>query len=164
VADAEITPALEQAVRDLDRHVSASGWNQPTRLFAVADTQTLLQNEPALASQLAGGPDEHPFTTIEQEGFPQHQELDEMLRGIAWPATVTGAAISTERTMVQPALGDADTSHEVRITMMVLRDGSRRTTLRLREHDHDDSVILGDDLVSGLGDLLLHTFAPDVDH
>ena len=149
-------------MRDLDRHVSASGWDQPTRLFAVADTRTLLESEPTLASQLAGGPDEHPFTTIEQEGFPQHDELDQMLRGIAWPVTVTGVAISTERTMVQPALGDAARNHEVRITMMVLRDGSRRTALRLREHDHDDSVILGEDLVSGLGDLLLYTLTPDV--
>ena len=147
-------------MRDLDAHVSAAGWDQPTRLFAVADTATLLANEPALATQLAGGPEEHPFTTIEQDGFPQHQDLDELLRGIAWPQTVTGVAISTERTMVQPALGD-ESQHEVRITMAVLRDGSRCTALRLREYDHQDSVILGPELVSGLGDLLLYTLSPD---
>lgn len=152
---------LEQTVRDLDVHVSASGWDQPTRLFAVADTVTLLANEPGLASQLAGGPEQHPYTTVEQDGFPAHQELDELLGGIAWPSSVTGVAISTERTMVQPALGDSGSQHEVRITMAVLRDGSRCTVLRLREYDHDDSVIVGAELVSGLGDLLLHTLAPD---
>lgn len=159
--DAASPDALEQTVRDLEAHVSASGWDQPTRLFAVADTATLLASEPGLASQLSGGAAQHPFTTIEQDGFPQHQELDEMLRGIAWPPTVTGAAISTERTMVQPGLGDAGSAHEVRITMAVLRDGSRCTAIRLREHDHADSVIVGAELVSGLGDLLLYTLGPE---
>jgi hypothetical protein len=161
VDGAEISPALEQTVRDLDAHVAAAGWDQPTRLFAVADTETLLASEPALASQLAGDAQDHPFTTIEQDGFPQHHDLDELLRGIAWPSTVIGVAVSTERTMVQPALGDDDRSHEVRITMAVLRDGSRCTALRLREYDHQDSVIVGAELVSGLGDLLLHTLSPD---
>ena len=148
-------------MRDLDAHVAGAGWDQPTRLFALADTETLLAAEPALATQLAGGPNEHPYTTIEQDGFAQHQDLDELLRGIAWPSTVIGAAISTERTMVQPALGNDDSQHEVRITMVVLRDGSRCTALRLREYDHLDSVIIGRELVSGLGDLLLYTLSPD---
>jgi hypothetical protein len=159
----EVTPPgpLEQTVRDLDVHVSASGWDQPTRLFAVAETVTLLANEPGLASQLAGDTDQHPYTTIEQDGFPAHPELDELLRAIAWPPSVTGVAISTERTMVPPASGDSGSRHDVRITMAVLRDGSRCTVLRLRDYDHDDSVLVGAELVSGLGDLLMYTLTPD---
>ena len=41
--------------------------------------------------------------------------------------------------------------------MAVLRDGSRCTVLRLREHDSPETVVVGTDLVTGLGDLLLHT-------
>jgi hypothetical protein len=156
-----IPPHLEQTVRDLDRHVSAAGWDQPTRLFAVADTKTLLEQEPSLATQLAGGPAEQPLTTIEQDGFPQHQELDEMLRVIAWPESVIGAAISTERVMVPPSGAGRQSEHEVRITMGVMRDGTRCSALRLRAHDSDDAVIIGEDLVSGLGDLLLYTLTPE---
>src|SRR4029079_13523083 len=100
-------------------------------------------------------------TTIEQDGFPQHQELDEMLRVIAWPASVIGAAISTERVMVPPSDAGRQSEHDVRITMGVMRDGTRCTALRLRAHDSDDAVIIGEDLVSGLGDLLLYTLSPE---
>lgn len=151
--------AFEQTVRDLDQHVAASGWDQPTRLFAVADTKSLLEREPALATQLAGEPASHPWTTIEQDGLPAHEDLDELLGGIGWPESVEGAAVSTERVMVSPAESGQQSRHEVRITMAVLRDGTRFTVLRLREHDDDASVVVGEDLITGLGDLLLHTLA-----
>jgi hypothetical protein len=156
-----ISPHLEQTVRDLDRHVSGGGWDQATRLFAVADTKTLLEQEPSLATQLSGGPDEQPLTTIEQDGFAMHQELDELLRVIAWPESVIGAAISTERVMVPPSSSERKSEHDVRITMVVMRDGTRCTALRLRAHDADDAVIIGEDLVSGLGDLLQYTLSPE---
>jgi hypothetical protein len=156
-----IPPQLEQTVRDLDRHVNAGGWDQVTRLFAVADTKTLLEQEPSLATQLAGGPDEQPLTTIEQDGFPMQQELDELLRGIAWPTSVIGAAISTERVMVPQRSAAQQSEHDVRITMVVMRDATRCTALRLRAHDSDDAVIIGEDLVSGLGDLLLYTLSTE---
>ena len=155
-----MVPTLEQTVRDLDQHVAAGGWDQGTRLFAVADTRLLLDREPNLAAQLAGGPDEHPWTTIEQDGLPPHEDLDELLGGIAWPDSVEGAAISTERVMVSPDASGQRARHELRITMAVLRDGTRCTVLRLRDHDDDGAVIVGDELVTGLGDLLLHTLRP----
>jgi hypothetical protein len=157
-----VATQLAQTVRDLDQHVSAKGWDQPTRLFAVAETAALLEQEPELATQLSGRDTQYPFTTIEQEGFPLDQDLDEMLSGIAWPSAVAGAAICTERVMVTPGeLANPNRKHEVRVTMVVLRDGSRCTALRLRDYDADDAVIVGEELVSGLGDLLLYTLSPE---
>jgi len=152
-----IPPVLEQTVRDVDRHVAGAGWDQPTRLFAVAKTAALLQREPALASQLSGGVGDQPFTTIEQDDLPVADDLDELLGGITWPDSVDGVAISTERVMVSPNPTGQQSRHELRITMAVLRDGSRCTALRLRAHDDDKSLVIGEDLVTGLGELLLST-------
>jgi hypothetical protein len=152
-----IPPALEQTTRDLDVYVAADGWDQPTRLFAISETRQLIEREPSLAAQLLGSAAESPWTTIEQEGLPKHNDLDELLRGIGWPPSVDGVAVSAERIMVPPTGSDRDSQHELRLTMAVLRDGSRCTVLRLREHDSPETVVVGEDLVTGLGDLLMHT-------
>ena len=154
-----IPPALEQTTRDLDIFVAHDGWDQPTRLFAISDTRQLLEREPSLAAQLLGSPADSPWTTIEQEGLPAHGDLDELLGGIGWPPSVDGVAVSAERIMVPPAGSDRESQHELRLTMAVLRDGSRCTVLRLREHDSPETVIVGTDLISGLGDLLMHTLS-----
>jgi hypothetical protein len=168
--------SLEQTVRELDIYVSADGWDQPTRLFAVADTQLLITREPALRAQLGDEVDSAAWTTIEQEQLPPHADLDELLQGLTWPASVEGVAVSAERVMVPPdAAGDLSGDrglarleaaghprrHELRVTMAVLRSGERCTVLRLREHDSPQLVVVGEDLVSGLGDLLLHTLTSD---
>lgn len=152
-----IPPALEQTTRDLDVYVANDGWDQPTRLFAISDTRQLLTREPSLAAQLAGDAAESPWTTIEQEGLPPHNDLDELLGGIGWPSSVDGVAVSAERIMVSPVGTDRESQHELRLTMAVLRDGSRCTVLRLKEHDSPDTVVVGTDLITGLGDLLIHT-------
>lgn len=168
--------SLEPTVRELDVHVSADGWDQPTRLFAIADTQLLIAREPALRAQLGSQAESAPWTTIEQEQLPPHADLDELLRGLTWPESVEGVAVSAERVMVAPdAAGDLPSDpglarleaaghprrHELRVTMAVLRSGERCTVLRLREHDTPESVVVGEELVSGLGDLLLHTLTRD---
>ena len=79
--------------------------------------------------------------------------------GSGWPPSVDGVAVSAERIMVPPAESDRDSQHELRLTMAVLRDGSRCTVLRLREHDSPEHVIVGTDLITGLGDLLMHTLS-----
>lgn len=162
-------------MRELDIHVSTDGWDQPTRLFAIADTQELLSREPALRAQLEDDPVTAPWTTIEQEALPAHNDLDGLLTGLSWPEHVDGVAVSAERVMVSPehaddlpddrALARLEAAghprrHELRVTMAVLRTGERCTVLRLREHDTPESVVVGEDLVSGLGDLLLHTLTP----
>ena len=157
--DTVIPTALERTTRDLDIHVAAGGWNQPTRLFAIAQTAQLLEREPSLGQQLTGTADESPWTTIEQDGLPPHSDLDDLLGGLGWPESVDGVAVSAERIMVSPEDADQQAQHELRLTMAVLRDGTRCTVLRLREHDSPETVIVGEDLISGLGDLLLHTLS-----
>jgi hypothetical protein len=138
--------------------VAGSGWDQPPRLFAIAETKALISREPGLASQLTGPAASSPWTTIEQDDLPVHDDLDGLLGPISWPETVDGAAVSAERIMVTPdPVNGRQSRHELRVTMAVLRDGSRCTVLRLREYDSAETVIVGEDLVSGLGDLLLHT-------
>jgi hypothetical protein len=161
---------LEVAMRELDVHVAEGGWDQPTRLFAIADTEALLAREPQLSVELSAT--HSLWTTIEQQEIPPHDDLDDLLGGIRWPAAVEGVALSAERIMVdEESAGDLPADpvatrrtvaehplrHEMRITIGVLRDGDRCTVLRLREHDHADSVIVGEDLIDGLGQLLLNT-------
>lgn len=164
--------SLEQTVRELDIHVSADGWDQPTRLFAIADTRRLVAEEPSLRLRLGSDVDSTPWTTIEQDGLPPHSDLDELLRAVTWPETVEGVAVSAERIMVAPGAADSlpddpqvarmeaaghPDRHELRVTMAVLRNGERCTVLRLRDHDSAEAVIVGPELLEGLGELLEHT-------
>ncbi len=48
---------------------------------------------------------------------------------------------------------------EVRMTVAVLRDGTRESALRLREKDTPTEVLTGPDLVPGLAEALAATFA-----
>jgi hypothetical protein len=47
---------------------------------------------------------------------------------------------------------------EVRMTVAVLRDGTRESALRLREKDSPTEVLTGPDLVPGLAEALTATF------
>jgi hypothetical protein len=174
-------PALTQSLIELEQHVAKDGWDQPPRLFALADTAALIEAEPRLAAALAPetlslgevGP-LRTYTSIEQEGFPGGQELDDALAGIGWPSTVDGAALVIERVMLPPEaeaeLPEAGSGvdldawaaahplrQEVRIAVGVLRDGSRDCALRLRSRDADDEVLSGPELVPALADALAET-------
>jgi hypothetical protein len=46
---------------------------------------------------------------------------------------------------------------DVRMAVAVLRDGSRACALRLRDHDRDEEVLTGDDLVPHLAEALAQT-------
>jgi hypothetical protein len=173
--------ALTQSLIELEQHVAREGWDQGPRLFALADTASLIKAEPRLAAALAPetlalgevGP-LRAYTSIEQEGFPDGKALDEALAGIGWPSTVDGAALVLERVMLPP---DAEAEmpedgsgvdldawaaahpqrQEVRIAVGVLRDGSRDCALRLRSRDTDDEVLSGSTLVPHLAEALAQT-------
>ena len=83
-------PALAAAVLEIEAHVAQDGWDQPARLYALVDTATLVAQEPALAAAMAidGPADDGSFTSIEQEGLPPGQPLEEALHTIAWPESV----------------------------------------------------------------------------
>ncbi|MDX2604612.1 PPA1309 family protein [Streptomyces caniscabiei] len=168
---------LTRAVLEIDEYAAGLGWDQPARLFALVDTARLRSQEPALAAQL-GLQDESEtvgLTPIEQDEIPAGKALDEFLGTIAWPDAVVGCALTVERLMLPPSAEasvpeDLDgarltkwvASHpdrqEVRMTVAVLRDGSRDSALRLREKDSPTEVLTGPELVPGLAEALSATF------
>lgn len=161
-------PELERIVRELEKHASEAGWDGPARLFALVPTADLLAREPGLAEVLedTGG-----LTPVQQDELPP-QELEALLQSIVWPLQVAGCAAVLERLVLPPG-ADADipddpaeaaafaAAHpdrqELRIAGAVTRDGRGTCALRLRSHDDDASVVVGDELVPGLLDLLAGT-------
>lgn len=169
---------LTRAVLEIDEYVGGLGWDQPARLFALVDTGRLQEEEPSLARRL-GLDSEQPagsLTPIEQEEVPAGKPLDEFLATIAWPGSVAGCALTVERLMLpagaeasvpegldEAALNKWVAKHperqEVRMTVAVLRDGTRESALRLREKDSAVEVLTGAGLVPGLAEALATTFA-----
>ncbi|MEV5318412.1 PPA1309 family protein [Streptomyces sp. NPDC052687] len=169
---------LTRAVLEIDEYASGLGWDQPARLFALVDTARLRAQEPALAAQLGLGDEQEAaagLTPIEQDEVPTDKPLDEFLGTIAWPDAVDGCALTVERLMLPPSaeaqvpqnldeaaltkwVAEHPERQEVRMTVAVLRDGSRESALRLREKDSPTEVLTGSDLVPGLAEALAATF------
>ncbi|MFC9083779.1 PPA1309 family protein [Streptomyces sp. NPDC057062] len=168
---------LTRAVLEIDEYAAGLGWDQPARLFALVDTTRLRAQEPLLAAQL--GLEEESgntgLTPVEQDEIPADRPLDEFLGTIAWPDAVAGCALTVERLMLPPSaenavpdgLGERELAkwvaghpdrQEVRMTVAVLRDGTRESALRLREKDSPTEVLTGPDLVPGLAQALTATF------
>jgi hypothetical protein len=169
---------LTRAVLEIDEYTAGLGWDQPARLFALVDSARLRADEPELAAQLGLGDGEEaaPLTPVEQDEIPADTPLDEFLGTIAWPDAVAGCALAVERLMLPPSAeaqmpGDLDETalaawvadhperQEVRMTVAVLRDGTRESALRLRDKDSTADVLTGRDLVPGLAEALSATFA-----
>ncbi|MYS92166.1 MULTISPECIES: PPA1309 family protein [Streptomyces] len=168
---------LTRAVLEIDEYVSGLGWDQSARLFALVDTARLRAEQPSLADRL-GLDDESEtsgLTPIEQDEVPTGKPLDEFLATIAWPDAVAGCALAVERLMLPPSaeaqvpqgldeaalskwVADHPDRQEVRMTVAVLRDGTRESALRLREKDSPTEVLTGSDLVPGLAEALAATF------
>lgn len=167
---------LFDAVREIETYAADAGWDRPARLFALADTATLLAREPALAGALGVEPaTAPPLTPVEQDPLPAGATLEDQLATIGWPDDVLGCALVVERLVLPPAaeqdlptdpadaraLGAAAASHrdrqDVRIVVGVLRDGSRECAVRLRAHDSAAEVLTGPDLVPTLAAALLAT-------
>ncbi|ADG75350.1 conserved hypothetical protein [Cellulomonas flavigena DSM 20109] len=163
--------ALADAVREIEHHVAAAGWDAPVRVFALVRTRTALTTEPGLADQLApevlaaARADDQHLTSVEQEGLPAAEDLEHLLGGLTWPPTVDGAAVTVERVVLPPGAeedlpADPDAAlaallahpqrQDVRLAVAVLRDGPSWCAVRTRAHDDDDAVGQGPDLVPGL--------------
>ncbi|WP_155060716.1 PPA1309 family protein [Streptomyces blattellae] len=168
---------LTRAVLEIDEYVSGLGWDQPARLFALVDTARLRAEQPSLADRLGLGDEQETsgLTPIEQDEVPTGKPLDEFLGTIAWPDAVVGCALSVERLMLPPSaeasvpegmsekkltrwVADHPERQEVRMTVAVLREGSRESALRLREKDTPTEVLTGSELVPGLAQALAATF------
>jgi len=172
--------AVLRTVRELEQHVSSGGWDGPVRLFALIRTAAAMDRDPALADQLppevvqAARDDGEHLTAVEQENLPTTESVEALLGRIGWPETVDGAALVLERVVVPPeaeagvpAGTDAAAAYlenhpqrrDVRLAAAVLRDGTQGCAVRARDHDSDDRVAVGPDLVPGLVTALVATLA-----
>lgn len=174
----EATAALAFAVQEVERHVAAAGWDAPVRVFALVRTSVALAAEPSLADQMA--PDvlaaarttPWHLTSVEQEGLPQAEDLEELLAGLGWPDTVDGVVVTVERIILPTAAEEAMPkdpdealrylmSHpdrsDVRLAVGVLRGGGSWCTARTRAFDADDQVAQGPTMVPGLVDAVRAT-------
>lgn len=149
---------LELAVAEIEAHVAASGWDRWPALFALAPT------------------DDSPLTPVEQEALPEGP-LDETLAQIAWPAVVTGCALSQEIVILPPsaesdlpegsdgvqAAANHPDRREARLVVAVLRTGDAAAMLRLRGQDgaDDGDLLTGSDLAPNLVQALLATLEQD---
>jgi hypothetical protein len=166
---------LVAALADIDVHLAAGGWDQPTRLYALVKTHELVRAEPALARALGldERADDESLTPIEQEPPAPGQPLDDWLARIAWSKDVVGCALAQEVLALPPSaeeempkrgrnawVANHPKRREVRMVVGVLRDGARTSILRVRgSADSDDDVVSGDDLVPRLADALAATLA-----
>lgn len=170
-------PALAAAVLELELHAAQVGWDQKSRLYALARTADLVVKEPALAAALGldDASEDGSLTPIEQE-LDVAVPFETVLASISWPDEVSGCAAVVERLVLPP---DADSEipddpdaalrfaqehpdrQEVRIVAAVSRDGATYSALRLRAHDDDTSVVGGSDLVPELVELLRATLEGD---
>lgn len=176
-SDVEI--ALAQTVVDIERSASSLGWDRASTVYALVPTHNLLELDELphdmrdhLRSQWDGS--DVALTAIIQEDLPG-TDLEDTLTQLGWPDSVAGAAVCTERVMVPPHVQESApedpvdaveyfASHperdDVRIVAGVMRSGESWCAVRTRSHDLDDEVAQGSNLVPGLTDALLMTFAP----
>ncbi|MCS4483905.1 PPA1309 family protein [Gleimia sp. 6138-11-ORH1] len=173
----EIELALTQAVYEIERGASALGWDRPATVYALVFTKDLLaipelpaEMRQELESSWNGNP--AALTAIIQEDLPG-ADLEETLAQLAWPDSVAGAAVCTERVMVPPQaqasapedplealeyFANHPDRDEVRLVAAVMRSGEAWCAVRARSHDFDDQVGEGSNLVPGLVDALQATF------
>jgi hypothetical protein len=178
--------AVLRTVRELEQHVSSGGWDGPLRLFALVRTAAALRRDAALAAQFPADvvaearQDPEHLTAVEQEGVPEADTVEALLGRITWPPTVDGAALVLERVVVPPEaeaglpadeaeaisyLQHHPQRRDVRLAAAVLRDGTHGCAVRARDHDSDDRVAVGPDLVPALVSALAATLeeGPDGD-
>jgi len=167
-------PDLVTIVRELDQHVGAEGWDQAPRLFARVPTADFVAREPSIAATLGIDESAAPLTPIEQDPLPGDRPLDDALAGIAWPAEVVGAALTVERIILPPdaeaalpeygegadvaaAAAAHPAAQDVRLTVAVLRDGTRATGLRVRSYPEGQDLIIAAVIAPSLTDALSDT-------
>jgi hypothetical protein len=165
---------LENVAVEVERHVSASGWDQPPQIFALVDTAELLRAQPDLADAVGVTAEtvaDDSLTPVEQDPLPD-APLDETLGRIAWPEAVRGCALVHEIVVLPPEAEDAmpedadaaeyaarhPDRREARLAVAVLRDGTRASVVRLRGTDgEEDALLTAPDVAPNLADALLAT-------
>jgi hypothetical protein len=163
---------LSAAVREVEAHAAAAGWDRPATLYALVPTDQLLAKEPQLAVSMgldmatAAGS----LTPVTQEPLASGQSFEKSLEQVGWPAEVVGAAVVLERVVLPPAAerhvptnpqraaryaAAHPDRQDVRMAAGVLRDGRAHCVLRIRSHD--DAIVEGAELVPDLVRILAAT-------
>lgn len=171
--------ALKDAVTEIEKFVATDGWDAPIRIFAIVRALPALETAPELADELPVDvavnaiTDPNTLFSVEQEGLPQANTLEELLAQLAWPEGVDGAAIVAERIIVPPsaekdlpkdpqralvALSEHPEREDVRMAVGYMREGQSWCCVRTRSHDADDMVVGSPDAVPGLVAALKATF------
>lgn len=171
--------ALRDAVTEIEKFVASDGWDAPIRVFAIIRAVPALEATPELAAELPADvavnaiTDPHTLFSVEQEGLPQANTLEELLAQLAWPDEVDGAAIVAERIIVPPsaekdlpkdpqraliALSEHPEREDVRMAVGFMREGQSWCCVRTRSNDSDDMVAGSPDAVPGLVAALRATF------
>jgi hypothetical protein len=159
---------LTSVVVEVERHVADMGWDQPSQVYALADTYELLAREPTLEAHIGDAPPGS-LTPVEQEPLPQGR-LDDVLAGIGWPGEVLGCVLVTELVVLPPSAereapyderdievwaANHPERQDVRLAVGVMRDGRHASCLRVRG---DEELVVDPDLADNLVDVLLATF------
>jgi hypothetical protein len=163
---------LSAAVREVEAHAAAAGWDRPAALYALVPTDQLLAKEPQLAVSI--GVDTATavgsLTPVTQEPLPSGQSFERSLEQVGWPAEVVGAAVVLERVVLPPAAerrvptdprqavryaATHPDRQDVRMAAGVLRDGRTHCVLRIRSHD--GAIVEGPDLMPDLVRILAGT-------
>ncbi|MDR6939255.1 PPA1309 family protein [Arcanobacterium hippocoleae] len=175
------TQALRDATIEIEQYVAKAGWDAPIRIFALVNVQKALAANPELAKELSADENlaathlatAHTLFSVEQEGLPAADSITELLGQIYWPADVDGVAISVERVILPPSaevelptdeqaamkiLQAHPQRQDVRMVAALMRDGATWGALRMRDHDRDELVLSGAELLSGLCAALEVTF------
>lgn len=167
---------LSRAIAEIEQHVGADGWDQPPRLYALAEADELLRRAPVLAAELGiepSGSAERALIPIEQE-MPD-TSLEELLSTISWPDEVVGAALVVERIVLPEGVeesvpADTDVNEwaqrhpertDVRIVAAALRDGPRASALRVRGHETEGDLIRDPEFSPDLSAALAETLSAE---
>lgn len=163
--------SLEKSTLEIERHVATGGWDAPMRLFALAYARRALDEHPELSDELPADVQADAITdpttlfSIEQEGLPEVDTIEELVTRIVWPDNVDGASLAVERIVLPPgsetqlpkdpkeaeaALEDHPERQDVRIVVSVLRTGESWCAIRMKNFDDPTKVLSGESLVPGL--------------
>lgn len=138
---------LGRAIRECAEHLADQPWGARPQMFALVPTAVLAETDPSLLHAL----DDAGLTVVEQqplhEDLDQHPEaLEEIVAGTRWPATVVGAVLVREVTVLPPGADpspDVAATHPARRTgrmfAAALRDGRGVAMLQLAENDEDSA-------------------------
>ncbi len=175
----DATQALRAVTNEIEAGAARLGWDKPPSIYALVQTQALLETPDLPADVEADLREAWDGTTTHLSAILQDSisdDVEDVLPKLAWPETVTGAALTLERLVAPPeveaqAPEDPDEaaefisnhplSAEVRLTVGATRNGDSWCAIRTRDFDDPAHVVAGENLVPLLVEGLQNSLLPD---